>query len=132
MDLVGWQLRPQRGELWTDDGQVHRLQPRVMAVLMLLWRQKNCTVSRQELLAEIWQGRTVGDDALNRCVYSLRKILSTHPQLNIVTVPKQGYVLEYSAAIEEHKATPDRSPAEIRSAARPSPRWWLACGYWQN
>jgi len=35
MDLVGWQLRPQRGELWTDDGQVHRLQPRVMAVCLM-------------------------------------------------------------------------------------------------
>lgn len=126
MDLVGWQLRPQRGELWTDDGQVHRLQPRVMAVLMLLWRQKNRTVSRQELLAEIWQDRAVGDDALNRCVYSLRKILSTHPQLNIVTVPKQGYVLEYSAAIEEHNATPAQASMETRSAARPSRRWWLA------
>lgn len=111
--IAGWRLLPNRCELWTDDGQVHRLQPRVMAVLQYLWQHANCTVNRQALLDEIWQGRTVGDDALNRCVYSLRKTLSQHPHINIVTIPKQGYVLEYkneTAQPREQEEVPETSP----------------------
>jgi len=74
-----------------------RLEPRVMALLVALARRPGMLVSRQELLAEIWRGGDVYDEALTQCVYQLRQQLVSAGGVGcrdlVSTIPKSGYRL---------------------------------------
>src|SRR4051812_45564694 len=50
------------------------LEPRVMQVLVALHRAGGAVVSREELLARCWEGRIVGEDAVNRAIGRLRRL----------------------------------------------------------
>jgi serine/threonine-protein kinase len=91
-------VHPATGRVAGPTGKSH-LEPRVMAVLEMLASKAGHLVSRSELLAGIWPGGEVYDEALTQCVYQLRQQLvavggdETFRNL-IVTVPKRGYVLK--------------------------------------
>lgn len=74
---------------------VHKLEPKVMHVLLCLARQPGEVVSRRELLEQVWPRSEVSDEVLSRCVYQLRRLLddSTAQPQYIETVPKAGYRL---------------------------------------
>ena len=76
-------------------GQVFKLEPRTMALLLFLARRPDAVISREELEREVWSGLVVGYDALNNTIAKLRKAFgdnSRDPQY-IRTVPKVGYQL---------------------------------------
>lgn len=52
----------------------HILQPKVMQVLIALAEASPAVISREKLIARCWNGRVVGDDALNRCIVVLRRL----------------------------------------------------------
>jgi DNA-binding winged helix-turn-helix (wHTH) protein len=87
----------------------YSLEPRVMQVLVALQRAHGAVVSRDDLIARCWNGRVVGDDAINRAIGQLRRLSKTdHGESFIVeTVPRVGYRLCVS-----HIAAP------------PHVRWW--------
>ncbi len=73
----------------------HKLESKMMAVLVYLATRAGEVVTREELARDIWHGRIVGYDALTGCVTKLRKILgddSRHPRY-IETIAKKGYRL---------------------------------------
>jgi DNA-binding winged helix-turn-helix (wHTH) protein/TolB-like protein/Tfp pilus assembly protein PilF len=74
-----------------------RLEPRVMAVLQALALRPGEMVSRADLLADIWPGGNVYEEALTQCVYQLRQQLISaggdECRTLISTVPKRGYLL---------------------------------------
>lgn len=81
-----------RGVVWGEINEV--LQPRVMQVLIALAEASPSVVSRDKLIARCWNGRVVGDDALNRCIMVLRKL--AHELGNsfaIENVARVGYKL---------------------------------------
>ncbi len=84
------------------------LEPRVMAVLQALARSPGELVSRADLLAEIWPGGAIYDEALTQCVYQLRQQLISaggdECRKLINTVPKRGYVLD--GDVQPVEATP--------------------------
>lgn len=72
-----------------------RIEPKLMAVLCQLAHRPREVVLREELKAVVWQGVVVGDDAVNRAVFSLRNALgddAKSPKF-IETIPKRGYRL---------------------------------------
>ena len=76
-------------------GERRQLQPRVMQLLVALAKARPGVVSRERLVDECWNGRVVGDDALNRCILALRHIareFSPQP-FEIETLPRVGYRL---------------------------------------
>ena len=75
------------------DGKRHELQPRVMQVLVALAKARPAVVSRDRLAELCWDGRIVGDDALNRCILALRQLARelTPPPFAIETVPRVGH-----------------------------------------
>jgi DNA-binding winged helix-turn-helix (wHTH) protein/tetratricopeptide (TPR) repeat protein len=88
------EILPTQHCLLVDGKSVH-IEPKVMAVLMMLIERSGEVVSRKALLDSVWAGRVVGDEALTRCISELRAALgdrASDPEF-IQTVPKQGYRL---------------------------------------
>src|ERR1700744_6625734 len=50
------------------------LEPRVMQVLVALFQADGRAVSRDELIVRCWEGRIVGEDAINRAIGRLRRL----------------------------------------------------------
>ncbi len=90
-------------------GDRRLLQPRVMQVLVALARSPNQVVSHQELISRCWNGLTVSEDAIGRCIGQLRRLAASWsaPPFAIETIPGVGYRLD-AAAIEP-------GPRETRS-----------------
>lgn len=81
-------------QLSSASGQLY-LEPRQHQLLLCLLQHQGQVVSRDQLIAAVWQGRIVSDSAINRAVSVLRKALT---QLDpsreyIETVSKLGYRL---------------------------------------
>ncbi|QSX34238.1 PD40 domain-containing protein [Shewanella avicenniae] len=92
--LNEWVLDPQMLTLTRAEEQI-RLESRVMQVLLCLIRHAEQVVTRELLIAEVWSGGLVSDNAINRIIGLLRQSLGDNaksPQF-IRTVPKKGYVL---------------------------------------
>lgn len=98
------------------NGQRRDLQPRVMQVLIALARARPAVVSRDRLAELCWDGRVVGDDALNRCVLALRHLAQEFaPEpFAIETVPRVGHRLVEAAAKEDaDRNAPSRTKQKI-------------------
>jgi len=79
-------------------GGVEKLDPKVMAVLVVLAEHAGQVVAREHLLSRIWRDVVVGDEVVSRCIYELRRQLTKAAggdQLKdaIETLPKRGYRL---------------------------------------
>jgi TolB-like protein/Tfp pilus assembly protein PilF len=75
------------------NGAVLHLEPKVLLLLVHLVRNRDRTVSKDELFDAVWQGAAVVDSALTRAVSVLRTALGDtgRAQNIIVTVPGRGY-----------------------------------------
>ena len=51
-----------------------------MSLFQFLAERPGRVVSRQELMDSVWEGRIVGEDALNNCVKKLRRLLDDDPK----------------------------------------------------
>lgn len=89
-----WRVRVDRHEL-ERGGELRRLQPRLVALLGCLAAAAGRTVTREELLARVWQRRMVNDEVLSRAIADLRRALDDDARQAsmIETVPKLGYRL---------------------------------------
>ena len=114
--LGGLRVRPslRRVEM---AGEIRDLAPRVMQVLVALASARPDVLSRDRLIELCWDGRIVGDDALNRCILALRNLARTFsPEpFTIETVPRVGHRLI--------AATADDAPAGQWASAPSVPGW---------
>src|SRR5689334_23586707 len=94
-----WEIDPALNEL-RRDGEAVRLEPKVAELLLKLAQRPGEVCSREELLAAVWSGVVVGDDALTQAVIKLRKALGddAHKPVYIETISKRGYRLIASVA----------------------------------
>lgn len=77
----------------TIGGEVRQLRPGHLKLLRVLVAEAPATVSHDEILAVVWDGRHVGGDVVRRAVASLRRDLgddAASPSF-IQTVPREGY-----------------------------------------
>src|SRR5579863_6255446 len=83
-------------------GQQELLEPRVMQVLVALFRADGRVVSRDELIARCWEGRIVGEDAINRAIGRLRRLSEADNEeaFQIETIPRVGYRLRAARSPE--------------------------------
>jgi DNA-binding winged helix-turn-helix (wHTH) protein/tetratricopeptide (TPR) repeat protein len=66
-------VRPSTREV-ERDGERQVIEPRVMQVLVALHRADGAVVSKDDLAHSCWEGRVVGEDAINRVISRLRKL----------------------------------------------------------
>lgn len=123
--LEDWVVEAEFNQL-TLAGVSHRVEPKVMSVLLELASQAQSVVSKEQILRDVWPDTFVGEDALTRCISVLRRILEDDPHNPrfIKTVPKVGYCLMVVACpLEPHHAngTPLNSPAVLRAETAPAP-----------
>lgn len=98
------------------------LEPRVMQVLVALF-QAGRIVTRDELIARCWDGRVVGDDAINRVISRLRHLAEGlgGGSFSIETIARVGYRLKVNAG----DAPAIHAPAQADSPASGTRRAWL-------
>lgn len=114
------EVRPATREVMLN-GTSEMLEPRVMQVLVMLYRHRGEVVARDDLVARCW-GRVVGDDAINRCIARLRRLAETSGGFTIETIPRIGHRLHEAAISVTVPADPEPASA---SAARPAKSWVL-------
>ena len=107
-------IHPATREIVRDDGAREVVEPRVMQVLVMLAGAEGAIVSRDELTEGCWEGRIVGEDAINRVISRLRKVADGigAGSFRIETVTKVGYRL----------ARPGDRPAAEAAIAGIAPR----------
>jgi DNA-binding winged helix-turn-helix (wHTH) protein len=108
-----------------QDGRRDTLEPRVMQVLVALARSNGAIVSRSQLIDLCWDGRVVGDDAVNRALSRVRHCAAGFAggSFGVETIPRVGYRLTGKDA--------DAPSAQVPTAAMPGPsvsRRWLFLG----
>jgi transcriptional activator of cad operon len=92
-DLGGWRVDPARGVL-IRDGVETRLEPRLMDLLLLFAGSPGRVITKDEIVAVVWEGRAIGDDTLAAAISRLRTALGeTKDNRFIETLPKRGYRL---------------------------------------
>lgn len=98
------------------------LEPRVMQVLVQLAMANGAIVSRDELVRQCWEGRIVGDDAINRVIARLRRLLDDHGDAaaRIETITKVGYRLVGPVVLIAPIARPPMASETPLPAAAPA------------
>lgn len=100
-----------------EGNQSRSLEPKVFSLLTCLLAANGQIVTRDQLLAIVWDNRIVGEGAINRTVSLLRAhFLALTDNEVIETVPTQGYrlIAEVTEFIEPHTT-------DIKSATENSP-----------
>lgn len=71
------------------------IEPKIMAVLVILADHEGALVTRQEFLDTVWEKEFGGDESLTRAISQLRKVLKDGRGTNAIieTVPRRGYRL---------------------------------------
>jgi DNA-binding winged helix-turn-helix (wHTH) protein len=87
-------VRPSRREIQIG-AHSEAVEPRVLQCLIALRRAEGQVVSRDDLIRLCWDGRVVGEDAINSCVAKVRALarIRDNRAFDIETIPRVGYCL---------------------------------------
>lgn len=120
--LGDWEVYPLQGVIGQGGHRMH-VEPKVMDVLLCLARHPGEVVTRDQLLAEVWNGVVVTDDVVTRCISELRTVLrdTGRDRRFIRTVPKRGYGLLMPVAPLDNAVPSGDGPAGDTAAAAASP-----------
>lgn len=100
-----------------------------MQVLVALHQAGGAVVSRDELIARCWEGRVVGEDAINRAIGRLRRLSEADggASFTVETIARVGYRLKAGAAQEKTDSIlSSQAPAPLATARKPDRRLILA------
>ncbi len=119
--LGGLEVRPSTREVVFAGGR-EIVEPRVMAVLIVLARAGGEVVTRDELIEACWEGRVVSDDAINRVISRIRRLaeLTNGQDFSVETITKVGYRLLVTGVAPAQPADRPASPATSSGVAAPS------------
>ena len=98
--LSDLEIRPSTSEV-VRGGRNSHVEPRVMQVLVVLAGARGAVVSRDELIRRCWDGRVVGEAAINRCMSRLRALADRGDgtrSFHVETIARVGYRLRADGA----------------------------------
>jgi pimeloyl-ACP methyl ester carboxylesterase/DNA-binding winged helix-turn-helix (wHTH) protein len=112
LDLRRYELRRQ--------GTVRRVEPQVFDVLLLLVRQRDRLVSKEEILDTVWGSRFVGESALTSRIKAVRQAVGDDGKAQRVvrTVHGRGYQF-VGEVVERADDAPTAAPSAARRGAVP-------------
>jgi len=91
-------------------GHSQHVEPRVMQVLVMLAGAGGAVVSRDELIRRCWDGRVVGEAAINRCMSRLRALADRGDgtrSFQVETIARVGYRLQAATGVAQADAAPN-------------------------
>lgn len=95
------------------DGVEDRPEPKVFDVLLALTQRDGDAVSRDELVAEVWDGYPTADEPINRAIAQLRGHLGDkRPYRYVETLQRVGYRLMQKVVLNEPEASETAVPAK--------------------
>ncbi len=103
-------------ELRSATGDHVDLRPRSFAVLRLLAENAGRLVTKDEIIAKVWNDAVVTEDSLTQCVADIRKAIGDEARRILRTVPRKGYVL---VAAQRTSELPGRVPDRPSLAIMP-------------
>ena len=98
-------------------GHRQHVEPRVMQVLVVLAGAGGAVVSRDELIQRCWDGRVVGEAAINRCMSRLRALADRGDgsrSFHVETIARVGYRLRAADGAIRASAPADNAPEARR------------------
>ena len=93
MDFRGYRVDTIHRTITTPRGSIVRIEPKAFDLLIHFTQHPEETLSRERLIAEVWDGKFVTDDAVMVAVYALRQAFeddSRSPKF-IETIRGRGY-----------------------------------------
>ena len=102
-----FELDDQLRQLRSSGAEV-RVQPKVMDLLLLLVRDRQRALSRQEMLERVWPGVVVGEASISRAIMDARKAIGDELHQRIVTVRAHGF--RFAGPVEERGAAAAAAP----------------------
>lgn len=125
--MVGdWAFSPGSGSL-ARNGERRRLEHRAARVLELLCRRSGEPVSAAELVATVWNGRSLSQNSVAVVIADLRRALdddSRQPRY-IETIPKRGYRLLAPVVAEETAPVQPAAADPLTMPVSPQPRRFI-------
>ena len=126
LQIGEWRVTPDLNQISRGNELVH-LEPKAMAVLLHLASRPGEVASRDALLAAVWPGVIVGDNALTQVVIKLRKALgdTAREPAYIQAISKKGYRL-IATVVRSSSAAPDLPQLQQAGPAAPrrgAARW---------
>ena len=93
-ELGKWAVHPKLNAVVRDNVS-HHVSPKAVEVLVYLAEHQGDVVSKEDIIAAVWSGTFVTDDALTRCIGELRRVFEDDArEPNIIqTIAKRGYRL---------------------------------------
>ena len=124
-DFGPFRLEPDR-RLLLANGSPVALTSRAYDVLEFLVRNRDRVVTREEIIAHVWNGVTVGENNLSVQVSTLRQVLSVYvdPTILIINMPGRGYRFIGKIASEVRPSSAVDDETSAGSSASSSPRPW--------
>ena len=119
-----WLVEPKINRI-RGNRQSHRVEPKVMGVLVALSRNPGEVVTREQLFEEVWSGTVVTDDVLTRSISELRKVFEDDRRSPgyIETIQKTGYrLIAPVAGLEAGPQVADRPFGVDSESPSPQPR----------
>jgi DNA-binding winged helix-turn-helix (wHTH) protein/tetratricopeptide (TPR) repeat protein len=103
-----------------DAGGSVTLEPRVMQVLVALGLDAGLVLSRDDLIALCWDGRIVGDNAINRVISLLRQALAAAvgDAVRVETIARVGFRIVASEIEKDVASSQDEARAPKRFGRR--------------
>lgn len=110
------EVKPAQSSL-SRGGEEHHLRHKSFQVLLYLIERRERLVTKEELMAEVWEGTFVTDDTLVKCIVELRKALGDDPRNPrfIKTIAKSGY--RFIGPVEEISPQTPAADRSNRSSA---------------
>lgn len=110
------QVLPATGEVFLASG-VQTLEPKVMAVLLVLVRSIGQPVSAEQIFAEVWPRSVYNPIAVRRSINQLRNLFQDTDKSLIRTHPKRGYALHARLAQAAKTQAEPQQAAELTQPA---------------
>src|SRR5213592_1325940 len=111
--LENYSLVPDE-QLLSRSGQAIHLPKKPFQVLTYLVEHRDRLVSRAELLDRFWDGKDVYDDALRKCIGTIRNALKDQSDQPIFVETRWGIGYRYIGPIEQQLVQDDTAIIEIQ------------------
>ena len=116
LQLGGFVLDLDRGELRSPDGQLAALRRQALQVLLVLGANAGHVVGKDELLRQVWPKVVVGEDSLAQAIAEIRRVLDDREHRQVHTVARRGYMLVPEPSASDD-ATGGAAPAAQHTSA---------------